>query len=94
MVGEASRGIAVMLVVKSATWWWLVGEVAVDWVEIPKGHPLFVDAAGRPVCCGVPYRVVYFDSVGHPQVQPAPSPQPVKSTHNPKAPQVKKVLTD
>ena len=76
MVGEASRGIAVMPVVKSATWWWLVGEVAVDWVEIPKGHPLFVDAAGRPVCCRVPYRVVYFDSVGHPQVQPAPSPQP------------------
>ena len=76
MVGEASRGIAVMPVVKSATWWWLVGEVAVDWVEVPKGHPLFVDAAGRPVCCRVPYRVVYFDSVGHPQVQPAPSPQP------------------
>ena len=76
MVGEASRGIAVMPVVKSATWWWLVSEVAVDWVDLPKGHPLFVDAAGRPVCCRVPYRVVYFDSVGHPQVQPAPSPQP------------------
>ena len=76
MVGEASRGIAVMPVLKSATWWWLVGEVAVDWVEIPRGHPLFVDAARRPVCCRVPYRVVYFDSVGHPQVQPAPNPQP------------------
>ena len=76
MVGEASRGFAVMPVVKSATWWSLVGEVAVDWVEIPKGHPLFVDATGRPVCCSVPYRVVYFDSVGRPQVQPAPNPQP------------------
>ena len=57
MMGEASRRIAVMPVVKSATWWWLVGEVAVDWVEIPRGRPLFVDATGRPVCCRVPYRV-------------------------------------
>ena len=76
MVGEASRGNAVMPVVKSATWWWLIGEVAVDWAEIPKGHPLSVDAAARPVCCRVPYRVMYFDSVGHPQLQPAPNPQP------------------
>ena len=76
MVGEASSGIAMRPVVKVATWWWLVGEVAVDGAEIPKGHPLFLNAAGQPVCCRVPYRVVSFDSVGHPQVQQAPNPKP------------------
>ena len=67
MVFDACKGIAVVPVVKSQPWWWLIGEVAVDWVEVPKGHPLFVDSDGRirQTCC--PYRIVYFDAVGHPQ---------------------------
>ena len=46
MVMEACRGVAIMSVVKEASWWLLVGEVAVDWVEIPTGHPLFVTSYG------------------------------------------------
>ena len=69
MVSDACKGIAVVPVVKSQPWWWLIGEVAVDWVGLPKGHPLFVDSDGRirRTCC--PYRIVYSDAVGHPQYQ-------------------------
>ena len=31
MVMEACRGVAIIPVVEEASWWWLVGEVAVDW---------------------------------------------------------------
>ena len=51
-----------------------VGEVAVDWVEIPTGHPLFVTSHGKVKNCTVPYRVVFFDSFGHDRAQqPVPS---------------------
>ena len=46
IVFDACKGIAVVPVVKSQPWWWLIGEVAVDWVEVPKGHLLFVDSDG------------------------------------------------
>ena len=47
MAFNACKGIAVAPVVQSQPWWWLIPEVAVDWVEVPKGYPLFVDSDGR-----------------------------------------------
>ena len=66
---NACKGIAVVHVVKSQPRWWVIGEVAVHCVEVPKGHPLFVDSDGRirRKCC--PYQIVYLDAVGHPQSQ-------------------------
>ena len=40
-----------------------------DWVEVPKYHPVFVDSDGhiRQICCT--YGIMHTDAVGQPQSQ-------------------------
>ena len=68
LVLDGCRGVAILPKCKQASWWWLVGEITVDGVEMPKGTPLFTDVHGRVLCCNRPYRIVYFDVFDHTKI--------------------------
>ena len=52
---------------KQASWWWLLGQVVVDWLDVPAGSLLYEDLNGKflPTCTDI--RVVYYDAYNHPQ---------------------------
>ena len=50
---------------KEHGWWWAMGEVALDWVDIPVGSPLLVDSQGEILHTREPMRLVLFDAFGH-----------------------------
>ena len=43
---DQAKGIAVIPVDKAKSWFWALGEVAVDWWDIPHHLPIFSDAEG------------------------------------------------
>ena len=61
---DGAKGIAVLPVSKKDPWFWAMGEVVIDWVDIPIGTPLFVSGRGKVVCTAVPYRICLFDAYG------------------------------
>ena len=64
LVDEA-RGVAVMPTRKEHGWWWAMGEVALDWVDIPVGSRLLVDSQGEILHTREPMRLVLFHAFGH-----------------------------
>ena len=67
IVFEGNRGIGFVPTTKKASWWWLLGEVVVDWLDVPAGSLLYEDLNGKllPTCTDI--RVVYYDAYNHPQ---------------------------
>ena len=69
VVWDGSRGIAVVPVLKRESWFWALGEIAVDWWDLPPGELLFEDRWGvlhpqeRNSCT----RVVIVDALGRHQ---------------------------
>ena len=61
---NGAKGIAVLPVSKKDPWFWTMGEVVIDWVDIPIGTPLFVSGTGKTVCTAVRYRICLFDAYG------------------------------
>ena len=61
---DGAKGIAVLPVSKKDPWFWAMGEVVIDWVDIPIGTPLFVSGRGKVVRTAVPYRICLFDVYG------------------------------
>ena len=90
LVLDGCRGIAVLPTCKRASWWWLMGGITVDWVEVPKGTPLFTDMHGRVLRCNRPYRIVHFDAYDHKQV----SPSSKRQVYNKYAEPLRKLHTD
>ena len=46
---EGARGILLVPVTKEASWYWALGELAVDWWDVPADTPMFADSQGRAV---------------------------------------------
>ena len=38
---EGGKGVIVVPVRKRERWFWRLGEIAVDWLDIPKGESIF-----------------------------------------------------
>ena len=70
-----AKGIAVIPVDKTKSWFWALGEVAVDWWDLPNQVPIFSDAEGwrYPQQKGVTTRVVLFDAFGNDQGDDKPT---------------------
>ena len=60
---------------KTKSWFWALGEVAVDWWDLPHNVPIFFDAEGwrYPQQKGVTTRVVLLDSFGNEQGDDQPT---------------------
>ena len=56
-----------MPVTKQAAWFWALGEVALDWVDIPHSMGIFCTSSGKaiPTPETEQYRVVIFDAMGN-----------------------------
>ena len=61
---DGAKGIAVLPVSKKDPWFWAMGEVVIDWADIPMGTPLFVSGRGKVVCTAVRYCIRLFDAYG------------------------------
>ena len=61
---EQGRGIAIVPTCKDRDWWWSLSEVAVDWVDVPAGEPLFVNNRGTVCSSDREYRIVVIDAFG------------------------------
>ena len=50
---------------KQHEWWWMMGEITIDWVHIPPTSEIFQTKDGIPLRTspGEQYRLVYFDAV-------------------------------
>ena len=62
---EGCKGFIVLSTLKQHKWWWMIGEFAVDWVEIPAGSKgVFQNPEGVPLTVpeGQSFRLVYFDA--------------------------------
>ena len=46
---EGARGILLVPVTKEASWYWALGELAVDWWDVPADTPMFADSQRRAV---------------------------------------------
>ena len=62
---EWGRGIAVVPVLKNEPWFWSLGEIAIDWWDLPISQKNLVDEWGKTHRTG-PWkmRAVIFDSLG------------------------------
>ena len=51
---------------KDKAWWWTLGEITLDWIDVSSGSKIFQDPNGDPltVLQGDSFRLVYFDSIG------------------------------
>ena len=86
---EGSRGVAVVPVRRKEPWFWALGEIAVDWWDLPRGESIWVDRWGvqHTQEHNIHTRVVLFDALGRhqegmnatdwmsPQVQQKKSPK-------------------
>ena len=61
---EQGQGIAIVTTCKDRDWWWSLSEVVVDWRDVPRGEPLFVDKYGKVCSADREYRVVLVDALG------------------------------
>ena len=64
VIGEGAKGLALLPVRKSKPWFWAFGEIAIDWIDVEVGSPLFINSTGQQLCTTVPYRIVLFDAYG------------------------------
>ena len=64
---EGNRGILFLPTTKEASWSWLLGEVVVDWLDVPVGSLLYEDLNGKLLPTRTDIRVVYYDAYNHPQ---------------------------
>ena len=62
---DEARGVAVMPTRKEHGWWLAMGEVALDWGNIPVGSPLLADSQGEILHTREPMLLVLFDAFGH-----------------------------
>ena len=64
IIMDQARGIIVVPVWKQQQWFWALGEVAVDWWDIPQDTPIFKDNTGTvfPQRPGWTTRVILFDA--------------------------------
>ena len=72
---DQAKAIAVIPVDKTKSWFWALGEVAVDWWDLPHHVPIRSDAEGwrYPQQKGVTTRVVLFDAFGNEQGDDKPT---------------------
>ena len=70
-----AKSIAVIPVDKTKSWFWALGEVAVDWWDLPHHVSIFCDAEGWrcPQQLGVTTRVSLFDAFGNEQGDDKPT---------------------
>ena len=61
---EQGRGIAIVPTCRDRYWWCFLGEVVVDWVDVPVGEPLFVDHDGKVRSADREYRIVVVYALG------------------------------
>ena len=57
-------GIAIVPTCKVREWWWSLGEVVVDWLDVLVGEPLFVDLDGRVRSADREHHTVVVDALG------------------------------
>ena len=61
---EQGQGIAMVPTCKDRDWWWSLSKVVVDWMDVPRGEPLFVDKYGKVCSADRDYWVVLVDALG------------------------------
>ena len=61
---EQGQGVAIVPTCKDRDRWWSLSEVVVDWIDVPRGEPLFVDKYGKVCSADRDYRVVLVDALG------------------------------
>ena len=59
---DEARGVAIQPVLRDADWWSELGEIVVDWIDIPEGFPLFEDAQGTVHTTKTPYHIALFNA--------------------------------
>ena len=66
VIWEGGKGVIVVPVRKREKWFWSLGEIAVDWWDIPKGESIFSDGKGKMLSQEghLQYRAVLFDALG------------------------------
>ena len=64
LIGEGAKGLALLPVRKSKPWFWAFGEIAIDWIDVEVGSPLFINLTGQQLCTTVLYRILPFDAYG------------------------------
>ena len=69
IIGEGCKGFMLLPTRKQHEWWWMMGEITIDGVDIPPTSEIFQTKDGKPLCTapGEQYRLVYFDAVGQEQ---------------------------
>ena len=62
---EGCSGLMIVPVRKNKAWWWTLGEITPDWIDIPSGSKIFQGPNGDPLTVpqGDSFRLVYFDSI-------------------------------
>ena len=64
ILGHNARGLALVPTMKDQRWWWILGEVVVDWVDFSDPAVIFEPFSMHGEL-KVPYRLVFFDAMGH-----------------------------
>ena len=64
ILGDNARGLALVPTMKDQRWWWILGEVVVDWVDFSDPAVIFEPFRTHGEL-KVPYRLVFFDAMGH-----------------------------
>ena len=64
ILGDNARGLALVPTMKDQRWWWILGEVVVDWVDFSDPAVIFEPFSTHGEL-KVPYRLVFFDAMGH-----------------------------
>ena len=61
---DQARGLAIVPVAKTESWFWALGEIAVDWWDLPSDWKIFQDPSGRQFSQRGAYttRVLLFDA--------------------------------
>ena len=66
VISEGGKGVRVVAVRKREKWFLNLGEIAVDWWDIPKGEGILWDGKGQMLSqeSHLQYRAVLFDALG------------------------------
>ena len=66
VIWEGAKGVIVVLVRNREKWLWSLGQIAVEWRDIPKGDSIFWDGKGKMLSQEghLQYRAVPFDALG------------------------------
>ena len=62
---DNARGVILVPVRQNADWFRALAFIAVDWIDLPSGDPIFEDPRGRPLSTppGMNFRAVIFDAL-------------------------------